>query len=350
MPSTDIDPILTKVTRSGRVESWHRGAVAVVHEGETWFSAGAILRPVFCRSAVKPFQALPLLERGLHDRLGFGDQELAVMIASHDGSDAHVRAVRSLLAKAGLSEELLGCGPHAPFDADTRTALLAAGQKPGKVHNNCSGKHAGFLALAREVGDDLGRYLDPESRSQQEVNAAVAAMAGVPGPVPVGVDGCGAPTFILPLCALAQAFCRFAGQHGLPPLRAAACRRLLTAVAREPELFSGARRLCSTLLRVLPRGVLPKNGAEGVYALALLPDPRRTRCPGAVGIAVKVDDGEARGYQPVVVDLLRELGAFGADGMPASLHEWHRVPVRNTRGETVGEACSALDFSTAGRR
>jgi len=344
MPSTETGPILCTVTRSGRVESWHRGAVVVVHEGATWFAAGDVERDVFCRSAVKPFQALPLLERGLHERFAFGDAELAVMIASHEGTAAQVRAVRSILAKAGLDEDLLGCGPHLPTDADARTALLASGQKPLKVHNNCSGKHAGFLVLARDLGDDLGRYLDPTSRAQQEVNAAVAEVAGVPGPVPVGVDGCGAPTFVLPLRALAQAFCQFADPSALTAVRAAACRRLLAAASREPELFSGTRHLSAALLRSLPGFVLPKNGAEGVYALALLPDPRRTRCPGPIGIAVKVDDGDSRGYQPVVVDLLRELGAFGKDGVPASLQQWHRVPLRNTLGEAVGEASCTLDF------
>src|SRR5689334_20028513 len=188
MPSTEPDPILCQVTRSGRVESWHRGALAVVHAGGSWLSLGDVDREVFCRSAVKPFQALPLLERGLHERSGLGDPELAVMIASHGGTEPQVRAVRSLLAKAGLHEDLLGCGPHPPSDADARNALLAAGGKQQKIHNNCSCKHAGFLVLARELGDDLGRCLDPASRTQQEVNAAVAAMAGVRGPVTVGLD------------------------------------------------------------------------------------------------------------------------------------------------------------------
>lgn len=168
MPSSTSggDALLATVTRSGRVESWHRGAVAVWHGSDLLFAHGDPSAPVVCRSATKPLQALPFLERGLADRLALTDAEVAVMCASHDGTEAHVACVRSLLKKGGLHEGQLGCGPHAPFDSLARQALFRADEKPKRVHNNCSGKHSGFLCLAKECGDDLGRYLEPRSRSQ----------------------------------------------------------------------------------------------------------------------------------------------------------------------------------------
>jgi L-asparaginase II len=345
MPSlaTKPDVLLTEVSRSGRVESQHVGALAVCHEGELVLALGDVEAPVFARSAVKPLQALPLLEGPVPGRLGFGAREVALCCASHDGTDAHVEVVRGMLRRGGLDEAQLGCGPHAPFDAPTRLAMQKQGKEPMRVHNNCSGKHTGFLLLAQECGDDLGRYLDPDCKSQGMVNAAVAAMTGLQAPVPTGVDGCGAPTFILPLAALARGFARLANPEGLSSVRAAACRRILDAAGQEPVLLSGERRLCSALLRSMPGSVMPKNGAEGVYAVALAPDPLRKRFPGGIGIAVKVRDGSERGYWPVIVDLLRALGCWRG-AVPGTLADWHVLPVLNTNRLRVGEVRCACDW------
>jgi L-asparaginase II len=161
-------------------------------------------------------------------------------------------------------------------------------------------------------------------------------MAGRSAPVPTGLDGCGAPTFVLPLEALARAFCRLANPTGLAPVRAAACRTILDAVGQAPALLAGEKRFCTALLRQWPGRVFAKNGAEGVYVVALAPDPARRRWPGALGIAVKIDDGSDRGYQPVVVDLLRQLGALPAP-LPDALARFHRQPLRNTQQKLVGE-------------
>lgn len=330
------NPVLAIATRSGRTESFHRGAVVVYHEDEQVLAVGDVSAPVFARSATKPLQALPFLERGLATKLGLPAEEVAVMCASHDGTAAHTAAVRSLLRRGGLAEEQLGCGPHAPFDGATRLDLLRRGEQPTRVHNNCSGKHAGFLHLARACGDDLESYLDPACRSQQEVQAAVAAMTGLPGPLEVGLDGCGAPTFALPLAALARAFGRLANPQYLPPVRAAACRTILDAAGRAPVLLAGERRLCTALLRTWPGRVFAKNGAEGVYAVGLSPDPQRRHWPSGLGIAVKIDDGAERGYQPVVLDVLQALGAFVAGGVPLALQSFHRLPIQNTQQRQVG--------------
>ena len=340
----EANPILSTVTRTGRVESWHRGAVAVVHEGELEVSLGDVATPVYARSAVKPLQALPLLERGVHRRLGLPVEELAVLCASHDGAAAHVAAVRSFLARGGLDEQLLGCGPHAPFARNARLDMLRRGEQPQKVHNNCSGKHTGFLYLARECGDALADYLDPSCAAQQEIQRAVAEMAGLEVPLARGVDGCGAPTFQLSLHAMARAFCRFANHERSSDVRAESCRTILAAVGAAPVLLAGEQRLCTALVRRWPGRVFAKNGAEGVYVMCLAPDRSRARFPGAVGVAVKVDDGAERGYQPVVVDLLRWMGAFAADAVPAPLQRFWQMPIGNTLKQQVGEVRCAVEW------
>lgn len=344
MPA-ETNPVLATVTRSGHVESWHRGAVAVWHVGEPALAVGDVAAPVFVRSAVKPLQALPFLERGLAERLQLPDEELAVMCASHDGTPQHTAAVRSFLQRGEFDEAQLGCGPHAPFDPQSRRDLLARGEKPQKVHNNCSGKHTGFLHLACDCGDDPATYLDPQSRAQREVREAIAAMAECREALEPGLDGCGAPTYRLPLAGLARAFCRLANPAGLPAVRAAACRRILDAVGRAPVWLAGERRLCTALVRTWPGASFAKNGAEGVYAVALAPDRARTRWPGGLGIAVKIDDGAERGYQPVIVDLLRWLGAFPGGEVPAALQPFHRQPITNTQRRTVGEVACAFPWS-----
>jgi len=318
-----------------------------VHDGELALSLGDVGSAIYARSAVKPLQALPLLERGVHRRLGMPAEELAVLCASHDGGEPHVAAVRSFLARGGLSEAQLGCGPHAPFAKDARLEMLRRGERPLKVHNNCSGKHTGFLYLARECGDALADYLDPASAAQQEVNRAVAEMAGLGAPLPSGLDGCGAPTLLLSLQALAQAFCSFANHQRLSAVRASSCRAILEAVGAAPALLAGEQRLCTALVRQWPGRAFAKNGAEGVYVMCLSPDPRRARFPGAVGIAVKADDGAERGYQPVVVDLLRWMGAFGSDQVPAPLRGFWRMPVANTQQRRVGEVQSVVAWGQA---
>ncbi|MBL8723907.1 MAG: asparaginase [Planctomycetes bacterium] len=343
-PSPAANPVLAETTRSGRVESWHRGALAVWHGGELAIAVGDVARPVFARSATKPFQALPLLERGLHQQLGLSAGEIAVLCASHDGAPVHTAAVASLLRRGGLTEDQLGCGPHAPFDTATRRELAQRGERPGRRHNNCSGKHAGFLLLAQACGDDLLHYLDPGCRSQREVAAAVAAMAGLAEPLPVGVDGCGAPTFVLPLAALARAFANLANPVGLADVRANACRTILAASAAEPVLVAGAERFCTALLRCWPGAAFAKNGAEGVYALGLAPDPARREFPQGLGLAVKIDDGAERAYWPVVVDALQRLLAFGSAGVPAALQPFASVPLHNTQKLRIGEVRSVLPW------
>lgn len=292
-------------------------------------------RPIYSRSAIKPLQALPLLERGIAARLSLTPPELALLSASHNGTPRHVEVVEQILARGGFTRDDLLCGPHAPFDQKASRAITAASSKPHRIHNNCSGKHAGFLLLAADMGVPQEQYLDPESASQQLIRRTVAEMAGLAyEDLGVGVDGCGAPTLHLPLTALARAFANLTNPQHLPPVRADACKTLLGAISEHPELLAGAGRLCTALIRSRPGAIYPKNGAEGLYAFGL---------PGrGLGVAIKVDDGAERGYQPVVVDLLRALSHW--DEVPDPLRPFHLVPLRNTRKLVVGEVACAVSW------
>jgi L-asparaginase II len=327
--------LLATVTRSGDVESVHTGSLVVVAEGSVRLAIGDPRQLVFCRSAVKPLQALPLVERGVAARLELGLQELALTSASHNGTDAHTAVAAAILARGGLVADDLLCGPHAPFDRPASRAITAAGGKPQKIHNNCSGKHAGFLLLAADMGVAKADYLDPECASQVLIRRTVAEMAGLaPDALTVGLDGCGAPTFRLPLENLAAAFANLTNPVGLAPVRAGACRTMLEAITKHPAILAGEGRLCTALIRSAPGRIYCKNGAEGVYAFGL---------PGrGVGVAIKIDDGSERGYLPVVVDLLRELSLW--PDVPDRLREFHRVPVRNTQKVRVGEVSSAVEW------
>jgi L-asparaginase II len=317
------------------LESLHRGALVVIENGEVAFSLGDPHQMVYARSAVKPLQALPLLERGVAERLDLSTPEVALLSASHNGTPHHVEVARSLLAKGGFTEADLLCGPHAPYDKESALGIVRSGGKPQKLHNNCSGKHAGFLLLGRELGADPARYLDSDTDSQQLVKATVAAMAGLePAQVAVGLDGCGAPSFWMPLSGIARAFARLTNPDDLDPVRARACRSLFDAITQEPVLLAGEGRLCTALVRALPGQVYPKNGAEGIYALGL--------AGRNLGMAIKVADGHERGYLPVVVDALRALGLW--DQVPDELRAFHRAAVWNTQGRQAGEVTCAVDW------
>ncbi len=335
-----------EVTRGQHVESVHVGSAAVVLEDGRMWTAGDARGGVWMRSAIKPFQALPLVESGAAVELGLGDAELALLCASHDGTPAHVEVARRLLARGGLDEECLRCGPHAPFDQRASLDIARAGGKPQRIHNNCSGKHSGFLLLAQRMGVPLESYLDPDSASQLAIRAAVADCAGIsPDAIETALDGCGAPTLRLSLVELAQAYLSWMNPDALGAVRAAACRRLFRAVHAEPEMVAGRDRLCTALVRSAPGRVQGKNGAEGVYAFG-------GRGPsGAFGVAVKVADGAERGYFPAVIALAQRLGLWAEvpkAEVPVELHRFAEPVVFNTQKLPVGEVRCTLELPDFG--
>src|SRR6202171_2914973 len=224
------NPILVEVLRGSLVESRHRGAVAVADsDGGAVLAVGDVTTPIFPRSAVKALQALPLVETGAADAFGFGDEELALACASHSGEPGHVAGVTRMLAKAGLDASALRCGAHWPM-AQSAVAALARTGEPSALHNNCSGKHAGFLCVACAKGIDHADYWRPQHPVQGQVRAVLENLTGtVLGDDRCAIDGCSVPTWAIPLENLARAFAKFATGHGLAPERARAIARVLRA-------------------------------------------------------------------------------------------------------------------------
>ncbi len=331
-PPSDLpdNPVLTRVWRGPAVESQHRGAwVLVDAEGRTVAGAGAWERSVFARSSPKSIQALPLVETGAADRFGFGAEELALAIASHDGEPLHVAVVERMLERIGLGPDALRCGAHRPTSRRSAWELRERGEEPTALHNNCSGKHAGFLALAVHLGEDPARYLDPESRVQRAVRAAVEEVTGVPpDELEVAIDGCSAPSFRLPLHHLATGIARIANPAGLSPERRAACERLTAAAAAHPAHVAGSvGRICTDLLRASGGRLFPKIGAEAAYVVGVVGGDR--------GLALKIDDGAVRGLQALLVDVLHRHG-FLDDAQVESLEPWSGSSLRNWAGLEVG--------------
>jgi L-asparaginase II len=320
------NPVLVEVTRGALVESRHRGAVCVMDvRGGVVLNIGNTQAPVYPRSAVKAIQALVLVESGAADRHRLGDEELALACASHAGEPGHVAGVERMLARAGLHVDALQCGTHWPTHRPSADVLVRAGVSPSPLHHNCSGKHAGFLCAACQMGLDPHAYTAPEHGVQREVRAALEMLSGTRiDDQHVGVDGCSVPTFAVPLVGLARAFAAFASEQGLPPARAAACRRLRAACAAKPWFVAGTALFATEIMGHFGVRVFVKGGAEGVYCAAL---PEQ-----GLGIAAKCDDGAGRAAEVIMAGVLMRL--VGEDPL---LVRYAHPAVRNWRGTLVGE-------------
>jgi L-asparaginase II len=322
-----VNPILVEVTRGGRTESRHRGAVAIVDaHGKPLLALGDVEAPVYPRSAVKAIQALPLVESGAADAFGFRDRELALAQASHGGEPAHVAGVLAMLTAAGFEEAALECGIHAPTYPPAAAELIRHGKAPGPIHNNCSGKHANFLALARHIGVNHRNYVAREHPVQQAVGEALASVTGAPhGAENCGVDGCSIPTYAVPLKSLARGFARFATGVEMPRTRAAAAHRLYQAAIAEPFYIAGTGRFCTDVIALLHGAALVKTGAEGVFCAAL--------AGLGLGVALKADDGATRAAEAMMAAVLASLMPEHADALAPRLSP----PVTTRRGVKVGE-------------
>ncbi len=323
------NPVLVEVTRGAAVESWHRGAFAVLHaDGRLEASAGDIERPVYPRSAVKPLQAIPLVESGAARHFALGAEQLALACASHGGENQHTERVAEWLARLSLATADLECGAHLPLYEPAAAALLAAGRPASALHNNCSGKHAGFLTLARHLGAPTRGYPDPAHPSQTAWQAVLAELGDYDvESAPRGVDGCGIAVIGIPLRNLALAMARFAVPAGLAPARGAAVRQIQDAMRTAPALVAGTGRLCTAIMQVAGQHALVKTGAEGVYSAAL---PRR-----GLGVALKMDDGGKRAAECAITALLHALDAFDPPAW-RRLAEREVAPLLNATGRAVG--------------
>ncbi len=326
------NPVLVEVTRGDVVESRHRGAVCVMDaDGAVLLSLGDVDRPVFPRSAVKAIQALPLMESGAAERFGLTDPEIALACASHSGEPAHADTAASMLAKAGLDAGCLECGAHWPMGDRAARALAATGAEPTALHNNCSGKHAGFICLACEAGVDPTGYVQAGHRVQHDVRGALEAVTGARHDAHLrGVDGCSIPTYAVPLASLALGFARFGSGHGLPPARAKAAARIRAAVAAAPFFVAGTGRFDTLLMGRLGARAFVKTGAEGVYC-GTLPEL-------GLGVAIKCDDGGSRAAEAAMAAIiLRYLklepddAAFVAGLMDHGMRNWNGIEVGRVR-------------------
>lgn len=325
-------PVLVEVYRGQAVESQHRGSVAVIDaDGKTVLELGDIETPVFPRSAVKAFQALPLVESGIADRFGLTDEELALAISSHSGEQRHAETALRILNKAGRDQTCLECGAHWPSDKIAERALAASGQNPSALHNNCSGKHSGFICLACGLDEDPKGYIKPEHRVQKEIRAAGEEITGFRVREEwTGTDGCSIPTYAMPLKNLAHGFAKLGTGTGLAPERAKAAARLRRAAAAHPFMVAGTGRLDTVAMEIFGARLFMKTGAEGVYCAAL---PEQ-----GLGIALKADDGETRASQAMLAGIVHrflrmseeERRAFNAKAWP-TLTNWNGMAVGSVK-------------------
>lgn len=321
---------LIELWRGGMRESTHLGHVVIADANgivETWGNPGAVIFP---RSSCKMIQALPLVESGAADAAGLGSEQLALACASHNGARIHTDRVAAWLDAIGLAEPDLRCGSHLPNDPDARKQLICADESPCQLHNNCSGKHAGFLTLNQKLGGDP-EYVEIDHPVQQAVRAAFedvtdAAAEGW------GIDGCSAPNFACSVEALARGMASFANPG--TGLRGAAQTRLYQAMLRHPELVAGEGRACTELMRALGGRAVVKTGAEAVF-VAIIPER-------GLGIALKVLDGGTRGAEAAITALMLHLGLLRENDPVVS--RYLTGPQVNWRGRVTGELRRAQGF------
>jgi L-asparaginase II len=333
---------LVKVTRGDAVESVHYGAIVVADSrGAVLAGVGSPEATTFLRSAAKPFQVLPILTSGAADHYRLTRKDLAVIIASHNGEKMHLDAVRAVLKKAALKESDLQCGSHAPFYRPAAVALAKSGKSPSVLHNNCSGKHAGMLALARFWKAPLGSYLAPDHPVQKAVlrvlslycNVSEAAILG-------GVDGCSAPTFAVSLRQAAQGYARLLDPHFGSREERDAAGRAVSAMRGYPELVGGTGRLDNALMRAVGKSFIAKIGAEGFYGLAYRDNGK------GIGIALKIADGNGdRARATATVELLMQMGLLGKAKAARLLDSQGLPQVRNVRQKSVGRVAGLFQIA-----
>lgn len=333
--------ILAKVIRGNTVESIHRGHLIILTgEGDVLHSSGNPKTVSYIRSSAKPFQAMPFITSGACDEYMFSEEELALACASHSGERIHVRIAEQMLLRTEMYEAYLRCGAHLPFNEKEAERMLRENEQPTQLHNNCSGKHAAMLAVAKHIEADLQTYEELDHPVQQLILEAMAAFTEIPAnKIKIGVDGCAAPNFAIPVYAMAKSFLNLVSPPDEidPKLRDAAAR-IVSAMVKFPELIGGTERLDTMLMQAAPEQIISKVGADGVWLCAVLPCEK---WPKGLGIALKIEDGDDRRARPVVaVEVLRQLGILESDSLP----EVSPMAIKNRRGDVVGEVVANLSI------
>ncbi len=357
---THYQPVF-QLTRGDIIESVHFGSIAVVDAGgrlAAWYGDPDLV--TYTRSSAKPLQALPFLENGGMSYYGLTLQEVALLCASHSGTDAHVAVINSIQAKTGVRESDLLCGVHTVYDRKTAEAMRARSESPTPNRHNCSGKHTGMLAFARLLGISTAKgaqeYIDPNHPVQDRILHTLAEMAGLPpGDIHVGIDGCSAPNFALPLKNTALAFARLCQPEALPEKRAETCRLITKAMLTYPDMIGGPDNFDTSLMQAAQGKVICKGGAEGFQAFGVMPGAIEPGSP-ALGVAFKISDGDLKGHNfpagdphghvrpAVTLEILRQLGVFAAEDLQKVSEYGPDFPVENWRKLIVGMASPCFDL------
>jgi L-asparaginase II len=322
--------LIVEVTRGELVESFHRvAACACDARGRILLETGEITAPVYLRSSAKPFIAATVIAAGARDAFDLNEREIAIVAASHSGQLFHLNAVRSLLKKIGMPEDALQCGAHLPYNEQAARAMLERGEAPRAIHNNCSGKHAGILALCKLIGADPQTYLDPGNPAQKAILEFCARLSDDDASSwPMAADGCGIPVYATPLRNAALSFARLATLDGISESDAQALRVVREAMIARPEYVSGTGELDTTLMRAGDGDVVAKGGAEGVHGIAAI--------AAGIGYVSKVLDGTGRARGPSTIAALRSLGVLN-EAQVEQLARFARPIVYNRAGRAVGE-------------
>jgi L-asparaginase II len=328
-----------ELTRGQIVECVHFGAAAIVDlHGNLLASLGDPQLVTFLRSSAKPFQALPFIERGGHKKFGLTPREIALMCASHSGTDEHVETIKGMQAKIGVGVDDLMCGMHYPIHEATADAMKVRGELPTPYRHNCSGKHTGMLAHAKLRGAPLENYIDFHHPIQESILETFAAMCGLPvEEIELGIDGCSAPNFAIPLYNAALGYARLCDPHDQTPERAEACQTISSAMIANPDMVGGPGRFDTALMLAGDGQILSKGGAEGFQSVGLLPGILGPDTPG-IGIAIKISDGDPtdRARNGVALAVLQALGALTDAQLKQMSKYGPQVQLENFRKLKVG--------------
>lgn len=350
MPAPTYLPLF-ELTRGDTLESVHYGAIAIVDvDGRLVANLGDPQATSFLRSTAKPFQAMPLIENGGAESYDLSPSEIALLCASHSGTDDHMKTLLSIQEKTGVEESDLMCGIHPPMHAETADAMRQRGEAPTQNRHNCSGKHTGMLALARMQNWPAADYLDTSHPVQESILKTFADMCNLSADqISLGIDGCSAPNFAVPLMSAALAYARLCDPSDLPPARARACRKITAAMTSHPEMVAGPGRFDTRLMAATGGRIVVKGGAEGYQGIGLFPNALSPGSP-ALGIAIKISDGDLKGRvrPPVVLEILRQLGALSASEMETLADYGPISPVYNWRELEVGQARPSIALSNDG--
>lgn len=324
-------PSLVEITRGKIAESRHRGVIAVVNNyGKEIFSIGPTSYITFMRSSAKPLQAIPIVESGCADYFNFTDEELAIMTGSHSSEEKHINVINRIISKIGISQTALICGPHYPIDQESSDKMKRLRITPTEIHSNCSGKHLGMIAYSIFLTKDYSNYFLNDHPVQKEILKTVSRFTQIfEENIYLGIDGCGVPSFALPIKNMALSFAKLIEQTDL------SAKRIVNAMQRYPEMVAGTNRLCTDLMKSIPN-LIAKAGAEGVYCIGF--SGKLNGNSESLGIAIKIEDGNSsRTIAPIVVKLLKYLGILSQDNKEFIL-KYDKRKITTIRGDIeVGE-------------